>query len=337
MSSTTFPPPRPSAISPPAASPPPPHTPAGSVGKPRLFRRVIRWVHILAIIVIIPVSVVLGFGEAGGILALFIILVPFEKMFRRHKQPIRRPGLRTDLTYAIIAPLMDIVGLVAVFGLALMALPLFLPAILLRPLVLNQPGWVMALEAILLLDILIYWTHRLSHEIGFLWRFHSIHHSSEKMDWISGVREHPFDGAIIAVPVFFLIIAGFQLEVVGIAAVVQALLGLLAHANIRWRLRPLHRVVMTPEFHHWHHSSHPDAIHTNYSVFLPLWDMLWGTYRMPANSRPEVYGNSEDTPPSVTAQMLAPFSKQMRDRYPFPPRVRSRLQRLIPFRRRFIA
>jgi sterol desaturase/sphingolipid hydroxylase (fatty acid hydroxylase superfamily) len=296
--------------------------------------RMFRWFHIVAIIIAIGTSLIFGYGEAGGVVALFIILVPFEKMFRRHDQPIRRAGLRTDLTYAIVAPLLNVAGVVAGITLALLFFPLFIPALFLRPLVLGQPGWLVAVEAIVLLDILIYWTHRLSHEVGFFWRFHSIHHSSERMDWISGIRSHPFDGVIIIIPAAFLVVAGFALEVVGIAAVVQAVLGLTAHANIRWRLRPLHRIVMTPEFHHWHHSSHPEAIHTNYSVFLPLWDMVWGTYYMPADRRPQIYGQSENTPRSVPAQMLAPFSKPMREKYPVPPRVRARLHRLIPFRRR---
>lgn len=294
----------------------------------------VRWFHIVAIVIAIATSLIFGIGEAGGVVALFIILVPFEKMFRRHDQPIRRKGLRTDLTYAIVSPVLNVGGVVVGIGMALLVFPIFLPALLLRPLVLGQPGWLMAVEGIVLLDILIYWTHRLSHEVGFFWRFHAIHHSSEKMDWISGIRAHPFDGVIIVIPAVFLLVAGFQLEVVGVAAVVQAVLGLLAHANIRWRLRPLHRIVMTPEFHHWHHSCHPEAIHTNYSVFLPLWDMIWGTYYMPADRRPLVYGQNENSPTSVPGQMLSPFSREQREKYPFPPAWRARLRRLVPFRRR---
>jgi sterol desaturase/sphingolipid hydroxylase (fatty acid hydroxylase superfamily) len=340
---SALPPPPPPPPSPPSGGAsrsrlaPPPPRPEHGRGRGRTGWRMVRWFHVVAIAVAIVTSLIFGYGEAGGVVALFIIIVPFEKMFRRHDQRIRRPGLRTDLTYAIVSPVLNVAGVVVGVGLALLFFPLFLPALLLRPLVLGQPGWLIAVEAILLLDILIYWTHRLGHEVGFFWRFHSIHHSSEKMDWISGIRAHPFDGVIIAVPAVFLIVAGFNIEVVGIAAVVQAVLGLTAHANVRWRLRPLHRIVMTPEFHHWHHANHPESIHTNYSVFLPVWDMVWGTYYMPSDQRPQVYGQSENTPPSVPAQMLVPFSKPMRERYPFPPTWRARLRRLVPFRRRRVA
>ena len=334
MRSTLPPPPalpphvdaRSSALPPPPPRPGRDHTSTG--------RRLWRAAHSAAILGALGAGLYLGLEGAGAIVALFVLVVPFEKLFRRHDQRIGRPGLRTDLTYALVSPVLNVAQVVVGLGLALVVFPLWVPMLLLRPLVTAQPGWVMAVESVILLDILIYWAHRLGHEIGFFWRFHSIHHSSERMDWISGIRVHPFDGVFIVVPAVMLVAAGFQLEVVGAAAVVQTILGLFAHANVRWRLRPLHRVVMTPEFHHWHHSNIPESIHSNYSVFLPLWDMVWRTYYMPADRRPEVYGNGEATPPSVPGQMLAPFRRPLRDRYPFPPAWRARLARLVPFRRR---
>jgi sterol desaturase/sphingolipid hydroxylase (fatty acid hydroxylase superfamily) len=221
-------------------------------------------IHVAALVAAIAIGVALGYEGAGIIAALFVLVVPFEKLFRRHRQRIRRPGLRTDLTYALFSPLNNLIGLAAGVAIAVLCFPIWLPAFALRPLVMAQPGWLVAIEGVLLLDVLIYWTHRLSHEVGVFWRFHSIHHSSARMDWISGIRVHPFDGVLIAVPVVFALVAGFQLEVVGAFAVVQFLIGLFAHANVRWRLRPLHRIVMTPEFHHWHHGNHPESIHTNY-------------------------------------------------------------------------
>ncbi|MEZ5246219.1 MAG: sterol desaturase family protein [Acidimicrobiales bacterium] len=312
-------------------SPPPPRA---DVDRRPLRWRLLRWAHIVALAVAIAAGISFGLEGAGAIVALFVLVVPLEKLFRRHDQKLRRPGLRTDLTYALVSPALNVAQVVVGVGLALIVFPLWVPMLLLRPLVMGQPGWVMAIEGVILLDVLIYWTHKLSHEVGFFWRFHSIHHSSERMDWISGIRVHPFDGVIVAVPAVMLIAAGFQLEVVGAAAVIQTILGLFAHANVRWRLRPLHRIVMTPEFHHWHHSNTPESIHSNYSVFLPLWDTVWGTYYMPADRRPEVYGNGEHTPPSVPGQLLAPFRRPLRDRYPFPPAWRTRLARLVPFRRR---
>ena len=140
-----------------------------------------------------------------------------------------------------------------------------------------------------------------------LWRFHAVHHSTEHLDWISGFRNHPFDGAIVAPPFFFLLAAGFDATFTGALAVVQIVLGLFLHANVRWRLRPLHRLVITPEFHHWHHANEIDAHNSNYSVFLPLWDIVFGTYYMPRNKRPLRYGVGEPIPITMAGQFRCPF------------------------------
>ena len=76
---------------------------------------------------------------------------------------------------------------------------------------------------------------------------------------------------------------------------------------MRWRWRPLHKVVITPEFHHWHHADEPDAHNTNYSVFLPLWDLVFGTYFMPGDRRPARYGVTPPAPDGIVAQLRAPL------------------------------
>ena len=158
-----------------------------------------------------------------------------------------------------------------------------------------------------LFDLAIYWAHRWSHEVPALWRFHTIHHSPRHLDWVSGFHVHPADGAIVAPPFVLLLAAGFSPRLAGALAVVQLALGLFLHANVGWRWRPLHRVVITPEFHHWHHANERDAHHSNYSAFLPVWDLLFGTYHMPAHRRPCVYGIDEPLPDGLLAQLAHPL------------------------------
>jgi sterol desaturase/sphingolipid hydroxylase (fatty acid hydroxylase superfamily) len=127
------------------------------------------------------------------------------------------------------------------------------------------------------------------------------------MDWVSGFWNHPFDGAIVAPPLIFLIAASFSPQFSGTLAIIQIVTGLFLHANVRWRWRPLHRLVITPEFHHWHHANERDAINSNYSVFLPLWDIIFGTYYMPKDKRPRRYGISEPMPDGIVAQLKHPL------------------------------
>lgn len=266
-----------------------------------------RWLARAVVLTAIGLSLYFEFGAFIVIPLLFVLVVPFEKMFPRHRgQRLRRPNLSLDLSWALAAPAMNVIGggVALVVGLISLA---WLPGLAIRPLVGMLPAAVLPFVGLALFDMAVYWVHRWLHEVPALWKFHSIHHSTEQLDWISGFRNHPFDGAIVAPPIFFLFAAGFPIVFTGVLALVQVALGLFLHANVRWRLRPLHRLVVTPEFHHWHHANEVEAHNSNYSAFLPLWDMLFGTYYVPRNKRPMRYGVSDDMPMTMVGQIAFPF------------------------------
>ncbi len=219
---------------------------------------------------------------------------------------LRRPGVVSDIGFAVLSPVLGAVGLavaIVIGGLSLF----WLPGLAIRPLVAMIPAALLPVVAFALFDFLGYWTHRWAHEVPFLWRFHAVHHSPVHMDWASGFRAHPFDGVLIAPAFFFLIAAGFSVEIAGALAVLQVVLGLFFHANVRVRWRLLDRIVANPEFHHWHHANEPDAIGHNYAPALPVWDLLMGTYFMPAGGcRPQRYGIDEYMPGDLVGQLAHP-------------------------------
>ncbi len=238
---------------------------------------------------------------------LFVAVVPFERLFPRHRdQRFRRPQLAGDIAHALVSPGVQLISAIVAVPLAVASLA-WLPGLAIRPLVAMIPPAILPFVAVALFDFVIYWTHRWGHEVPFFWKFHSIHHSTEHLDWVSGFRNHPLDGVFIAPGFVFLIAAGFDPEVAGVLVIIQIVTGLFLHANVRWRWRPLHRVLITPEFHHWHHSNERDAHCSNYSVFLPLWDIIFGTYFMPKNRRPAVYGVDEDIPAGLVPQLMHPM------------------------------
>ena len=262
-----------------------------------------RWIYRAIAAAIIAGTIAVTRESLLPIALLFVLVVPFEKMFPRHKgQKVRREAAGTDLAHALMAPFTGAMSIALAVPIALASL-IWIPALIVRPLVAMIPGAALPIVGILLFDFTIYWAHRWSHEVAFLWKFHAIHHSTKTLDWVSGFRNHPFEAAILAPPFVFLVVAGFTAEFAGILAVVQIVTGLFLHANVRWRLKPLHRIIITPEFHHWHHSNDPGAHNSNYSVFLPLWDIVFGTYFMPADRRPETYGVDEYIPDGVIAQL----------------------------------
>ena len=255
----------------------------------------------------IVVSLIIDLEPLSVLGILFVLVVPIEKLYPRHRgQKIRRPELGTDMAWALLLPLMTPIGGAVAFAVAIVSLA-WLPGLAIRPLVAMIPASIAPFVGIALFDLAIYWIHRWSHEVPLLWRFHAVHHSTEKLDWVSGFRNHPVDGALVAPPFVFLLAAGFSAEFSGILVVIQVVTGLFLHANTRLLLRPFHKIVITPEFHHWHHANEPDAFNHNYSVFLPLWDLMFGTYFMPKGRRPQVYGIDEEMPQGVIAQFRHPF------------------------------
>ena len=296
ISSTTWTPPA-------EWAPPVPRSDAAADRDLPRWRRLVSSALALAII---GIALLLDVETIFVIPVLFVLVVPFEKLFPRHRQKIRRPLVGTDIGYALAGPALNVVALTAAAVVAVISLA-WLPGLALRPLVGLLPPAVLPFVGLALFDLAIYWTHRWYHEVPFLWRFHAIHHSTEHLDWISGFRNHPLDGTLIAPAFVFLLAAGFEAEFTGLLAIVQFVLGIFLHANVRWRLRYLHRIVITPEFHHWHHANEPGAINSNYSVFLPAWDIIFGTYFMPKDRRPMRYGVTEYIPDGMVAQLRHPL------------------------------
>lgn len=135
--------------------------------------------------------------------------------------------------------------------------------------------------AVLLLDYTLWFWHRANHRVGFLWRFHSVHHADRDMDASTGLRFHFGE---LALSVFY---RAFQIAVVGAeplaVAVWQILLFvsvLFHHSNTRLPLgleRVLVRVVVTPRMHGIHHSDYRNETDTNWASLFSAWDYLHGT------------------------------------------------------------
>lgn len=174
----------------------------------------------------------------------------------------------------------------------------------------GQSWWLQVIEMVVLSDFLIYWGHRLQHRVGFLWRFHSIHHSAEHLDWLAAHREHPLDTiytvGLINLPAFIL---GFPLStIVGFIAF-RGIWAIYIHSNVRLPIRPLRWLIGAPELHHWHHDRDRSA--GNYANISPIMDLLFGTYRCP-DHEPASFGIDEPIARGYLGQMLHPFLPKRR-------------------------
>jgi sterol desaturase/sphingolipid hydroxylase (fatty acid hydroxylase superfamily) len=172
------------------------------------------------------------------------------------------------------------------------------------------PLLVQGLLFLVLSDFMLYWTHRLFHG-GAFWKYHAIHHSSEELDWISAARFHPVNLFIgtIAVDVI-LLMAGISPNVMVWVGPFTTFHSAFVHANLNWTLGPLKYVIATPVFHRWHHTSLEQGGNTNFAGTFPLWDILFGTFRMPENQLPESYGvDDAKVPASFGSQLVHPFQQ----------------------------
>lgn len=174
----------------------------------------------------------------------------------------------------------------------------------------SQPIWLQAIEVVVISDIAVYWGHRLQHANGFLWRFHSVHHSAPHLDWLAAHREHPVDTiytmTILNLPVFLL---GFSLDLIAAFYLFRGIWAIYIHSNVRLPIGPVRMLIGAPELHHWHH--HPARDSGNYGNVSPLMDLLFGTYKCP-DHEPETFGISEPIPTTYVGQLLYPFRPKQR-------------------------
>lgn len=244
------------------------------------------------------------------LLVLALVFVPLERLFALHaEQPVLRAGFRVDLLHFFVSHLL--VQMTVFLSMAPVALffrwavaPGFQEAVAGQPLALQ------VLEAVFLADLFQYAIHRLFHAIPWMWRFHAIHHSSTRLDWLAGSRLHLFDIVVTRgvsfVPLF---VMGFSELAILVYVVLVSFQAVWIHANMRFRLPRLQRWIATPEFHHWHHGAEPEAIDCNFAVHLPMIDRVFGTAHEPGRW-PARYGIEGDpVPESWTQQLVYPVRR----------------------------
>jgi len=161
---------------------------------------------------------------------------------------------------------------------------------------------------ILAADAVEYFSHRAYHEVPWLWRIHAVHHSPEHMDWLSGSRLHFLEPlatrALVLVPIVLL---GFPQDTIFAYLIFISVQSVLIHSNFKMNVGWLRYVIVTPQFHHWHHASDAEAIDKNYAAHTPLFDMLGGTWHLPKDRWPVKYGTVKPIPGGMLGQFLHPF------------------------------
>ena len=140
--------------------------------------------------------------------------------------------------------------------------------------------WWVWLLAFTLEDFTYYWFHRISHSIRYFWASHVIHHSSQRYNLSTALRQ-TWTGTITGVFLFWcwLPIVGIHPIVIAILQSASLIYQFWIHTEkIKILPAPIEFLFNTPSHHRVHHSSEPRYLDRNHAGVLIIWDRIFGTF-----------------------------------------------------------
>lgn len=247
--------------------------------------------------------------DLKAILIIALIFVPLELLVPLHaEQKILRKHWFNDLLYLFLNGILINLGMLVVLGVLLTAIKFSLPSAMTAA-VHSQPFWLQVIEVLAVADLGFYLAHRAFHAVPLLWKFHSVHHSIEEMDWLAAYRVHPLDQILTKtaslLPVLTL---GFSGSAVLVFMLIYKWQSVLIHANSRISFGPLNWIFASPHFHHWHHANESEAFDKNFAGQLALIDLIGGTLFLPRR-KPAQYGTDQPVPDFYHQQLIYPLRR----------------------------
>jgi sterol desaturase/sphingolipid hydroxylase (fatty acid hydroxylase superfamily) len=137
-------------------------------------------------------------------------------------------------------------------------------------------------------DFIYYWNHRFMHESRYMWAIHVVHHSSERYNLSTALRQPVADVLGTFAPYGLLALLGIRPALIAQARGINLLYQYWIHTDTIRRLGPFERVLNTPSHHRVHHGSNHEYLDRNHGSILIVWDRLFGTFE--EERAPVVYG-----------------------------------------------
>lgn len=245
------------------------------------------------------------------LLLMALIFIPIEMVWPKNKEQSRfHEEWRTDLVYFVISHLfIQFFGVFTQKPAALFFGWMGLSGV--HAWVNSLPFLVELFLAFFITDLFQYWAHRFFHLHAFMWRFHSIHHSTQNMDWLAGSRTHFIDifftRSFTFIPLY---VFGFSSITFNTYVIFMAIHAVLIHSNTRINFGFLKYIFATPQYHHWHHCEDPKYYGKNFATIFPFIDRIFGTYYLPGETWPEGTGVHEaNYPKGYVKQLIHPFTQ----------------------------
>ncbi len=165
-------------------------------------------------------------------------------------------------------------------------------------------GAVAAIAAIAAWDFIYYWNHRAMHTSRVLWAHHVAHHSSERFNLSTALRQPVADVLGVYLPYGMLCFAGIRPSMIEQARAVNRLYQYWIHTDLIPKLGKAEEVLNTASHHRVHHGSNIRYIDRNHGSILISWDRIFGTFAREDDDEPVIYGltkNIKSDNPAVIA------------------------------------
>ena len=139
-------------------------------------------------------------------------------------------------------------------------------------------GWVAWVVALIGIDFVYYWDHRAGHEIRLLWASHVVHHSSQRYNLSTALRQ-TWTGEYTVLFFLPVALAGVPIELVLASWSINLVYQFWIHTEAIGRMwRWFEYVFNTPSHHRVHHGSQAQYLDRNYGGILIIWDRLFGSF-----------------------------------------------------------
>lgn len=173
---------------------------------------------------------------------------------------------------------MGVGNVVVGIGYKAVALVVFSGVYALTPLRLDTGLWWAWVFLFFADDLAYYWFHRAHHEVRILWASHVVHHSSQRYNFSTALRQTwtPFGALPFWLP---LALVGVPPWAILLQQSISLLYQFFLHTERVDKLwRPLELVLNTPSHHRVHHGRNDAYLDRNYAGILIVWDRLFRTF-----------------------------------------------------------
>ena len=220
------------------------------------------------------------------VMPIFLILIILEKVYGHFKGENTSPNMDSvsSISSGMVNSVKDVLGL----SITLISYDWIVSKIALFHLEANILAYFIGFIAIYFYG---YWSHRLSHQINFLWNKHAIHHSSEEFNLACALRQ-PIS-SFVNLFTFLLIPAalfGVPSKVIAVTLPIHLFLQFWYHTKHIKKIGFLENILVSPSHHRVHHAINPEYMDKNHSQIFIFWDKLFGTFQEELETVPPVFG-----------------------------------------------